>query len=797
MSSKRVLWLGAALDDAAERTDTRIEIDPADLTTHGVIVGMTGSGKTGLGVVLLEEALLQRIPVLVIDPKGDMGNLLLNFPDLTPGDFQPWVDTSATPGADAAAAAQKAADSWRSGLASWGIDGTRMRALKDAADLTIYTPGSTSGMPINVLGALEPSPDADPEARADEIEAFVSGVLTLIDRPADPVAGREHILLSNLVARAWDANEPIDLATLVAQVATPPIRKLGVFDLDTFFPADQRMKLAIQLNALLASPAFATWLQGVPLDIQRMLYTSDGRPRGAIITLAHLSDAERQFVVTLLLSKVVSWIRRQPGTGNLRALLYMDEVFGFAPPTAEPPSKKPILTILKQARAHGVGLVLSTQNPVDLDYKAMSNAGTWMIGRLQTERDKDRIVEGMRAATGDTDLGALSTAIGGLGKRQFLLHTTRGGAPRRFTTRWAMSYLRGPLTRVEIEQLMRGAQGTLLDTAALAAAPADAGAAAAAAHASGASADHHDAAAVAPAPPSSIPVRYLDPAAPWATDLGIGTVGRRMEAAVAARVHLRFDDRASGIDHTETWECIWYPLSPHVRAADAHAVDYDDRDLRTEPPRDAVYVIPDANIRDASFYRELQRDLTEWLYRERSMDVQRNEALKLYARVGEDEDTFLARCRTAADEQADAEAAKLRTRYEQKAARLQQRQRDADRRVQELDVDTRSRTQQEMVAGAGALLSMFLGGRRSTRSLSGFASRRSTTVRTKERLESAKGKAQDVENDLADLEQDLADELQAIADRWEDAAGNISTHRIPLDRTDIRVDQVVLLWVPA
>jgi len=796
-----VLWLGAALDDAAERTDTRIEIDPADLTTHGVIVGMTGSGKTGLGVVLLEEALLQQIPVLVIDPKGDMGNLLLNFPDLAAADFQPWVDTSATPGADAAAVASKAAESWRSGLASWSIDGTRMRALKDAADLSIYTPGSTSGMPINVLGALEPSPGADAEARADEIEAFVSGVLTLIDRPADPVAGREHILLSNLVARAWDTNEPIDLAALVAQVATPPIRKLGVFDLDTFFPADQRMKLAIQLNALLASPAFATWMQGAALDMQRMLYTDDGRPRGAIITLSHLSDAERQFVVTLLLSKLVSWIRRQPGTSNLRALVYMDEVFGFAPPTAEPPSKKPILTILKQARAHGVGLVLSTQNPVDLDYKAMSNAGTWMIGRLQTERDKDRIVEGMRAAAGDTDLAALSTAIGGLGKRQFLLHTTRGGAPRRFTTRWAMSYLRGPLTRVEIEQLTRDTNASS-DTAAFAPAAAGDGAAATASHAAtagggaGVMEDHHDAAAVAPAPPSSIPVRYLDPAAPWAADLGISGSGRRMEGAVAARVHLRFDDRAAGIDHTETWECIWYPLAPQMRAADAHAVDYDDRDLRTEPPRDAVYAIPDANIRDASFYRELQRDLSEWLYRERSMDVQRNEALKLYARVGEDEEVFLARCRTAADEQADAEAAKLRARYEQKAARLQQRLRDADRRVQELDVDTRSRSQQEMVAGAGALLSMFLGGRRSTRSLSGFASRRSTTVRTKERLESAKGKAQDVENDLADLEQDLADELQAIADRWEEAAGNITTHRIPLDRTDIRVDEVVLLWVP-
>src|SRR5690606_33098802 len=355
-------------------------------------------------------------------------------------------------------------------------------------------------------------------------------------------------------------------------------------------------------------------------------------------------DAERQFVVTLLLSKLVSWMRRQPGTSDLRALVYMDEVFGFAPPTAEPPSKKPILTILKQARAHGVGLVLSTQNPVDLDYKAMSNAGTWMIGRLQTERDRDRIVEGMRAAAGDTDLGALATAIGGLGKRQFLLHTARGGRPQTFTTRWAMSYLRGPLTRVEIERLMRDrsapAASAAETTSATATQHAGSDVAAAgtsrAAPAAARAEEHDDATVVAPAPPSSIPVRYLDPAAPWAAQVGARAGGRRMQAAVAARVHLRFDDRAAGIDHTETWECIWYPLSPHMRAQDAIAVDYDDRDLRTEPPPDAVYVVPDGKIRDAAFYRTLERDLNDWLYRERSMEVLRNEALKLYSRVGED-----------------------------------------------------------------------------------------------------------------------------------------------------------------
>ncbi|MGH7443332.1 MAG: ATP-binding protein, partial [Longimicrobiales bacterium] len=387
------LWLGEELNEQGERAGTRVDIDPAHLTTHGVVVGMTGSGKTGLGVVLLEEALVRGIPTLILDPKGDMGNLLLNFPELRAADFRPWVDEAADGGPAADTAAQRAADAWREGLAGWGIDGERMRRLGASADFTIYTPGSESGVALNVLGSLQPPVGADTESRTDEIEAFVSGLLTLIGRPADPVSGREHILLSNLIDRAWQANQAIDLATLVAQVATPPIRKLGVFELDTFFPPADRMQLAIQLNALLASPSFATWLRGAPLDMENMLRAGAGRARAAIVYLAHLSDSERQFVVTLVLSKLVSWMRRQPGTSDLRALVYMDEVFGFAPPTAAPPSKKPILTILKQARAHGVGLVLSTQNPVDLDYKAMSNAGTWMIGRLQTERDKARILE--------------------------------------------------------------------------------------------------------------------------------------------------------------------------------------------------------------------------------------------------------------------------------------------------------------------------------------------------------------------------------------------------------------------
>ena len=437
--------------------DEPVLYDADNLTTHGVIVGMTGSGKTGLGIDLIEEALLNGVSCLVIDPKGDMGNLALNFPDLAANDFEPWMDesTAGKEGKTVAELAASTAETWKKGLEVHGIDGDRMRRLREGADVTIYTPGSGAGVGLNVLGSMK-APDLDWSAEAeiarDEISSFVSSLLVLAGIESDPVSGQEHILLANIIEHFWKKGEDLDLATLVGQIPKPPFRKLGVFEIDTFFPEKDRMELALKLNGLLASPSFASWMEGEPLDIEQLI--GGERPRAAIVYMAHLSDEERQFLVTLLLGKTVTWTRSQPGTSELRALIYMDEVFGFAPPTREPPSKTPILTILKQARAHGVGMVLSTQNPVDLDYKAMSNAGTWMIGRLQTENDKRRILEGLESASGAIDIDLIDKQISNLGKRQFVLHSTKESAPRLFGTRWAMSYLAGPLTREQVTSLM-------------------------------------------------------------------------------------------------------------------------------------------------------------------------------------------------------------------------------------------------------------------------------------------------------------------------------------------------------
>ena len=427
------LHLGELVDPAShERTGTAATVPTGDLTTHGVIVGMTGSGKTGLGVVLIEEAMTAGVPCLLIDPKGDLTNLCLMFPDLAPADFRPWINEgdAQKAGVTPDAFAEQQATTWKDGLAGWGITPDRIEALRDSVRTTIYTPGSTAGVPLNIVGSLQaPADTSDMEVVRDEIEGYVSGLLGLVGIAADPLSSREHILLSNLIETAWTQGQSLDLGTLVGQVQQPPLRKLGVFDLDQFFPPADRTQLAIKLNGLLASPSFSAWSAGPPLDVAALLRSPDGKPSAAIVTIAHLSDEERQFVVALLLSKVITWMRKQSGTTDLRALVYMDEVMGYVPPTAEPPTKKPIMTLMKQARAFGVGMVLATQNPVDIDYKAISNAGTWMVGRLQTERDKARLLDGMSAADGGVDVQTVGATIGGLAKREFVLRRAGQQAP--------------------------------------------------------------------------------------------------------------------------------------------------------------------------------------------------------------------------------------------------------------------------------------------------------------------------------------------------------------------------------
>ena len=463
-----VFYLGRPYDLPAKRANPGwLLYDSKDLVTHAVCVGMTGSGKTGLCLSLLEEAAIDNIPAIIIDPKGDLGNLLLTFPSLKGEDFLPWIneDDARKKGQSPAEYASGQADLWKNGLAAWGQDGARIQRLKESAEAMIYTPGSNAGLPVSILKSFAaPEEDVrnDTELLRERISTTVTGLLGLLGVDADPIQSREHILLSTILGHAWRQGSDLDLAAVIQGIQSPPVAKIGVMDVEAFFPSKDRFALAMKLNNLLAAPGFQAWLEGAPLDIQQLLHTASGKPRLAIFSIAHLSDAERMFFVTLLLSQMVGWMRAQSGTTSLRALLYMDEIFGYFPPVANPPSKLPLLTLLKQARAFGLGVVLATQNPVDLDYKGLANTGTWFIGRLQTERDKARVLEGLEGASSSAgkkfDKGRMEQTLAGLGNRIFLMNNVHEDEPVVFETRWCLSYLRGPLTRSQIKLLMDATQ---------------------------------------------------------------------------------------------------------------------------------------------------------------------------------------------------------------------------------------------------------------------------------------------------------------------------------------------------
>ena len=458
-------YLGREYDLAnREMGDNLLLYDSKDLVTHAVVVGMTGSGKTGLGVSMIEEAAIDGIPCLVVDPKGDLTNLLLNFPGLRPEDFKPWVhaEDASREGKSIDELASAKAELWKNGLADWHQAPDRVQRLANACDFNIYTPGSDSGIPVSILSSFAAPPlevRADSDLYRDRISTTATSILTLLGIDADPIQSREHILITTILDHCWDKNQSVDLGTLIQMVQTPPVTKVGVMDLESFYPSKERFSLAMAMNNLLASPSFESWMTGEPMDVDRLLYTPEGKPKISVFSIAHLSEAERMFFMSLLLNQTLSWMRTRPGTTSLRAMLYIDEIFGYMPPVSNPPTKKPLLTLLKQARAYGLGLVLATQNPVDLDYKGLSNTGTWFLGRLQTEQDKQRVLDGLEGASNEAgsgfDRSEMSDILSGVGKRVFLMHNVHDSAPVTFHTRWAMSYLAGPMTRTQIKTLMQ------------------------------------------------------------------------------------------------------------------------------------------------------------------------------------------------------------------------------------------------------------------------------------------------------------------------------------------------------
>jgi hypothetical protein len=801
-------YLGRERDGTSGKTTDALTLyDSSDLTTHAIIIGMTGSGKTGLGIGMIEEAAIDKVPVIAIDPKGDMANLLLTFPELRPEDFRPWIDVQAAEraGLSPDAFAAEEAAKWRKGLASWDEPPERIARLRDAADFVIFTPGSSAGVPISVLRSFA-APGAEARSRTDRylehVAATTTSLLALLGIDADPLTSREHILIANLLRNAWDAGKDLDLQSLIVGIQTPPFAKLGVMDVESAFPSSDRAKLAMRLNNLLASPGFEAWREGVPLDAQRLLFAENGKPRVSVISIAHLSDAERMFFVTMLLTNIVAWMRAQPGTGSLRALLYMDEVAGYLPPVANPPSKPLFLSLLKQARAFGVGVVLATQNPVDLDYKGISNAGTWLIGRLQTERDKARVMDGLEGASaggesGGFDRRATEKLISGLDKRVFYLHNVHEDGPAVFETRWAMSYLAGPMTREQIRELMSARRDELLEAKPATAAttpprPAESPVPAVSSPAASTPAPAGPAGAGArPALPNGIAQFFLPlPSAGGKTVYHAGAIAAADIVLANAKYGVNVTRRVlhrTGI-RTGALPVDW---------GQAEELKLDPNDLDSEPLPGASFASCPTVVTDDAV--DSWRKLYErWLRTSQAVTLFRSPAFKLVSDPGESEGAFRARLQLRAREERDAGVEELRKKYAAKTATLEERRARADQRVERERAQAGSAKMDTFVAAGTALLGVLLGRKRMSVTT---ASRMGTAIRSAGRsygqagdVTRAQESADRVRQQMSDLDDELQAEITALGSSYDAQKEELESVEIHPKRSDIQVHFVGLGW---
>ena len=822
-----VFYLGREFDPVrGAPNDNLLLYDSRDLTTHAVCVGMTGSGKTGLCLALLEEAAIDGVPAICIDPKGDLADLLLTFPNLAPADFAPWVDSAeaARKGVSVEEYAAQTAASWKKGLEQWGQPVERVARFRNAVDLAIYTPGANTGLPLSVLRSFAAPSEAvlsDATALRDRVATVVSGLLALLGRDADPIKSREHILLSNIIERAWRAGENLDLVALIGAVQKPGFDKVGAFDLETFFPAKQRLELAMAINTLLASPAFAAWTEGEPLDAQRLLFTADGKPRVSILSIAHLDDTQRMFIVTLVLNELISWMRAQSGTSSLRAIFYMDEIFGYFPPTASPPSKPPMLTLLKQGRAFGLGCVLATQNPVDLDYKGLSNAGTWLIGRLQTERDKMRVIDGLESAlsgSGAYDRAALDKMMSALTQRVFLMRNVHDDAPVLFQSRWALSYLRGPLTGPEISRLMAPRKNAALtgssSTSAIggsSAVASDAGATASSTGAAAARAPLSSAADAVTAPvtrnlsaqsPSPTTSRSPAGAAEYFVPATKGTGPITYKPLIMGLAKLHFIDARLALD---TWRNCAYvaPLADdnsEVLWPEAKVSPDLKSQLTTTPASDATFApLPTPAMRAASF-PAWGKSLSAFLYESARADVLVCDALKATSAPAEPEGQFRARLALAARERRDSAVEDLRRKYAPKLQAFDDRERRAqERAAREQSQLTQQKFQTALSIGA-TILGAFMG--RKTLSVTNM-NRAGSAVRAATRVGRESGDVDRADDNLevirqqhADLQRQFEADTAALERSLDVSTISFRSVQVTPRKSDIAVGEVAIVWAP-
>ncbi|MBB5038330.1 ATP-binding protein [Prosthecobacter dejongeii] len=790
-------YLGRGYDLATKQLqDDLIMYDSKDLVTHGVVLGMTGSGKTGLCLALLEEAAMDGVPLIAIDPKGDIGNALLTFPNLSPEEFKPWVnaDDARRKGITVDDYAAQQSQLWTKGLADWGQSGERIRKLRETVDMAIYTPGSNAGLPVSILSSLDCPPAAvmdDAETLADRIESTVSSLLGLMGIEADPVQSPEHILLSNIIAFAWRKGQNVSLENLVRHIQQPPLRKIGVVDIETFCPESKRTALAMKLNNLIASPGFATWLEGEPLDIQRMYYTPEGKPRITIFNIAHLGDSERMFFVSLLLNHLLGWMRSQQGTTSLRALFYMDEIYGYLPPSAMPPSKKPMMILLKQARAFGLGILVATQNPVDLDYKALANIGTWWIGRLQTERDKARLLDGLEGAisssAGQFDRKTLETAISGLGNRVFLMNNVHEDGPAIFHVRWIMSYLSGPLARDQVKRLMdplrpskNSASSASEDDGFL---PPGATAAPAA-----------DRNTIKPKLPEGTAEYFLPTHASSDTLCYVPAILRSAE--------VNFDDARRKISgrstvtlvnpiDVENQRVLWDKFVEIPRDVDLNAWNTDFVD-------GAEYTVLPGAAMKSSTYSSIKKDYVDWVYANHSLEISYSPLLEAYSNPGEKTDEFKVRITQTARELRDAAIEELREKTAKVFKALEEKVIRAQTKVDTQKSQATSAKLSTAVSIGTSLLGAFFGRKKGIASVAKASTVTGAARVMREHQEAAAAEAEleRLQADIAELEKQLADDTQKIRDQYDPTVLALETTKLTPTKSKILPTAIGILWLP-
>ncbi|NPV50881.1 MAG: hypothetical protein HPY60_06770 [Candidatus Methanofastidiosum sp.] len=778
--------------------DSLVMYDSRDLTTHAVCIGMTGSGKTGLCIDLLEEAAIDNIPAIIIDPKGDITNLLLTFPELTKENFSSWVDPDEAnrKGMSTEEYAAQQAEMWKKGLADWGQDENRIKMLRENVDFVIYTPGSEAGAPVSILHSFDApslSWEDDSELIREQIQGIVSGILGLIGVEADPINSREHILLSNIFEHFWSKNQNLDIAKLILSIQDPPFRTLGVFEIDTFFPKKDRMALSMRLNSLIASPTFKNWLEGQPLDISRFITNEDGKIRHSIFYIAHLSDSERMFFVTLLLNQIISWMRKQSGTNSLRTLVYMDEIFGYFPPVSNPPSKKPLLTLLKQARAFGVGIVLATQNPVDLDYKGLTNTGTWFIGRLQTERDKMRLLEGLDTISSSSNellnKEQIDKLISNLGKRVFILHSVHSKNPIIFQTRWAMSYLRGPMTKNEIKTIMKDKVQEIKITPSIKPLVPEI-----------------TSNKISGAPPTisgDIQQVYLpliksstlaiqEIKNKYQKDISLGEPSLVYSPGVIGKAVIHFQDKNTQLNEDQERNLILFP-SEIMNWDKAQEINLSS--LQTNPEGKAKFSEVPGNINDPRDFNELKKSFTDFLFYNSNFKLYHSPLLKIYSKSNETKSDFILKLNQIARETRDEEVDKIEQKYAKELEKLKVKLSKSQDVLIKKQSAASSLKQEALLSAGESVVGMFMG-RRSTRSASKAMNKYQKSKTVAADIDKAQRDIDSIKKEMDSLENELKIQIEKIKQKRENEIKEINEVIIQPKKSDIEIKMVSLVWIP-